>query len=817
VREVFVRTGSILSLLAVAALVALMTGGALAVAELQAGGTVASAEGHPIAGATVTLSGNGRVVSAVSDRGGTFTFPQLPAGTYTLAVRAPGYSPIASQTVQIGSQAKTSIDLRLSRAQASSLTVIGSVRTNGSQTISALPAPVLDIATQPHAQLGETRISDILQSQLSTAVVPVIGGGLNAPAVVSLRGPDPSETLVDIDGHQVNNGSTGDFDLSLLDPADLQSAQVLYGIAPSSLFGPNTLGGALNVRTIEPTAQPSFLQRFSAGSYGTFGETLQATGTANDRLGYAFSFHRLTSAGDVVNSPYPNGSGGTWPIGDTLAASSTIAKLRYALFGGAGFVGLSLRDQAVYRDISSTDSSVAPGAGPNGSDAYANFSGSSILSHTSAYDLDARVPLGSKDAAGDYRTSLILRHQTSVVVQSVDGAAAATNPYLYNDRDLITDDTLEIDRELPHSLLSLRYALTNEHLTTDFVSGVVYADAIARRAIGSLRPFSGALDDAAGTEVSPQILGQTQRSLGVRYADDPTAHLHYTLAAYLSEYSTFGRSLDPRFGFVWTPQADSALRLSVGSTFQSPQLPAFIVPPVLPQPVDGYVSVGNPNATAERATSYDLGYTHRFGGSGVRIGADLYRTDLHNGVATYYSPVQCRPGVDYGNNPPCLSYPVNVTQEVYQGIELHADLTLPAHDALRLGYDIDSVYTQSYPAAAADDVVPHEQAQGVPLHKLTVDFSHDSGTGIAFSAGLLYEGAYNETNLAPYATLRAAVTWHLPHFDLSFSGTNLTDVYAFRQQIVGGGIPYGGLSGVIPTSAVPLAPHTITLSIAHKT
>jgi len=126
-------------------------------------------------------------------------------------------------------------------------------------------------------------------------VIPIIGGGLNAPAVVALRGPDPSETLVAVDGHLVNNGSTGDFDLSLLDPADLQSLQVVYGIAPSSLFGPNTLGGALNVLTLEPTAQPHTLLRFTGGSYDTFGTTLDTTGTTN-RLGYAFSYHRVTSA-----------------------------------------------------------------------------------------------------------------------------------------------------------------------------------------------------------------------------------------------------------------------------------------------------------------------------------------------------------------------------------------------------------------------------------------------------------------------------------------------------------------------------------------
>ncbi len=805
-----------------------------AVAEATAGGSVTSTDGTPIASAEVTLGGNGPALTARSDRHGAFSFPNLKPGTYTLAAAAPGYNPLVARTVQIAAAATTTLELRLPRLQASSLTVIGTVRTNGAQAISTLPAPTLDIAMQPYAQQGETRVSDILGEQLSTTVVPVIGGGFNAPQVVSLRGPDPSETLVDVDGHQVNNGSTGDFDLSLLDPADLQSSQVLYGIAPSSLFGPNTLGGALNVRTLEPTAQPHFLERFTGGTFGTLGETLQATGTV-DRFGYAFSYHRLTSAGDQEGRAYPNttGSGaGSSTIGDSLDASSTIAKLRYSLFNGAGFVGVSLRDQSVYRDVSSTLSSIEDGAGPGGAPAYANFSGSSVLSHNAAYDLDAQVPLGRQNAAGVYATTAVFRHQSSIADQSVSGPGAATSPYLYNDRDLIADDTLEIDHQLPRGQLSARYALTNENLTTDFIPGMVYADAYMRSALPSAIRIAddvastsdtrrSPLDDDdtdPGTGITKQLLSQTQRSLGLRYAAEPTSHVHYSFAAYDSDYSTFGHSIDPRFGFVWTPKAATAVRFSVGSTFQSPQLPTFIVPPVLPAPVDGYVSVGNPQATAERATSYDIGIEHRLkiAGTDVHLSGDAYRTDLHNGVATYYSATPCTPGVDYGSNPPCLSYPVNVTQEVYQGLELRGDVALSGRNTLHAGYDIDSVYTQAAPAAALDDVVAGEQALGVPLHKITLDFEHDPGLGLAYYAGILYEGGYNETNLGPYATLRGGVTMHLHHLDVGLYGTNLTDVYDFKQQRVGAGIPYGGLTDVISTDAIPLAPRTITFSIAHK-
>ena len=139
----------------------------------------------------------------------------------------------------------------------------------------------------------------MLWSQLSTTPVIPLGGGSNATVSFAVRGPDPTETVVDIDGHQMNNGNTGDFDVSLLDPAALQEVQLVYGISPSSLIGPNTIGGGVNILTLQPTitrafAAASFRRLVSALSARRF----KATGT-DGRFGYAFSMHTVTSSGSV--------------------------------------------------------------------------------------------------------------------------------------------------------------------------------------------------------------------------------------------------------------------------------------------------------------------------------------------------------------------------------------------------------------------------------------------------------------------------------------------------------------------------------------
>jgi outer membrane receptor protein involved in Fe transport len=804
-------------------------------------GVVASSDGTPIAGAIVHLQGNGPAASVRSDAKGRFRFPPEPAGTYTISVYAPGYATVAGRTVTVASGQTLELRFALPKQQVGSLTTIVDVASNGTPLLSTSSVPSVNVNAQTYAAQGVERTSDILSSELSTTVYPILGGGLNAPAVVALRGPDPSETLVDVDGHQVNNGNTGDFDLSLLDPADLQDVQVVYGIAPSSLYGPNTLGGALNVVTLQPTTQAHTLERFSFGSFGTENGTLAATGS-DDRFGYALSFHRYDSAGQLDNTPFPNTSDGNGvsvgasPIGNDMTASSTLANLRYQ-FGNGGFAGISFHNQAVYRDLSATlsstcdpgDCTLANTGLPNTGQIFSNFSGSSVASNDDAYGLDVQLPL-QRAVDGTPLTTATFRHQTSLVTQDVNGAAAGSSPYLYNDRDLIADDTLELDHTLPKGSLDLKFADTNEDLVTDNILGVIYADAVARRTgSAAVERYATFADDpldsvtSGNDDATLQKLSQTQRWVGLSYEYDPSAKLHYSFATYYSDYSAFGRSFDPRLGIVWTPTSETTVRGSIGNTFQSPQLPTFIMPgPTTPIPVvGGYASIGNPNATAERATAMDVGFEHLFHVKDrvLHTSLDIYRTNLHNGVATYYGPQMCDTAtVTLASNPSCLSYPVNVTHEVYEGVELRTDYALAPKTQLHFDYDIDSAYVVSFPGSAADDVVPYVQDLGVPLHKINLVIEHQPNAGLSYYAGLLYEGSYNELNLPPFATVRAGVTWHLPRgLDVSLVGENLTNAYDFLTTREGGGVPYEQTNGLVPTNAYPLAGRRFMLIFTHKT
>ncbi len=244
------RARACVSFSLVAAIFVLGSGIALAQsATLDVTGTVTANDGTPIAGASVVLSSQGVRQSARSDVHGSFVIRNVRGGTYALHAAAPGYQAISERTVTVDA-ADSTLSIVLPAATTNSLTVIGQVRASAGETVSTASAPSVTLNAQSAAAAGVTTVSSMVWPQLSVTPVIPLGGGSNATVSFAVRGPDPTETLVDLDGHQMNNGNTGDFDLSLLDPAALQEVQVLYGIAPSSLIGPNMIGGGINILTL---------------------------------------------------------------------------------------------------------------------------------------------------------------------------------------------------------------------------------------------------------------------------------------------------------------------------------------------------------------------------------------------------------------------------------------------------------------------------------------------------------------------------------------------------------------------------------------
>jgi outer membrane receptor protein involved in Fe transport len=773
-------------------------------AQDQASGTIAgsvtNSDGKPVAGAIVTLARNGATFSAPTAADGRYSIDVVP-GTYVIDVFAKGFASPGAREVSAAADQTAVVDVQLAQST-SSLTTIGRVITRAGDALSTSSAPSTQVDARTYAARGASSLIDVLAGAAAplTMIRPA-GGNPAAPAAIALRGPDPTETLFDVDGHALNSGGSGSFDASLLDPAQLESVQLVYGIAPSSLVGPNTIGGAVNVRTLDPTAQPHSLYRFTIGSYDAFGETLTATG-AGGTVGYAASVHRQTEQGETSQSILTT-DGASPTVGSAIDSSSALAKMRFT-FGGGGLAELSVRDQSAFRDLSAALSSIVPGQPTR----FNDFSGSASLAHNAGYALDVQLPLGLAIAGSPAPSILQFRHLTSIADQSVVGPAQGTNPFLNDERDAIDDEIIELDRSFADQTLSFKIDLRSEGLATTITPGGVQDQSIVHHDAGApTSPTAGIIR-----------LDQVQRSVAARYTIDTPAELHYALAVYASDFSSFGSSVDPRFSVVWTPTAQTSLRGSVGATFQTPQLPELYVPPVLPPPdANGIFHIGNPHLSADRATDYDIGVDHLFtpGGSSTHLTVDWYRSDVRNTSILFVPAIDCNPS--HGPPPPpqrCESFPVNIGHATYQGLELAVERQLSRAAHLRGSYDVNSSFPIDIPSAfSAGTIVDGEQFLGVPLHAAAIDLSVSPSPTFEYETGIHYEGTYNELNRAPFMTLQAGATLHAGQVDVGLYGTNLTGVYDDRFTLAGQGVPYGGIDGTIPTDAFSLQGPAVTLVV----
>lgn len=114
-------------------------------------------------------------------------------------------------------------------------------------------------------------------------------GGPGGTASVRLRGANPGQTLVMIDGIRVNDptAASGDFEFAMFAPSSIDRIEVLRG-PQSALYGSDAMGGVVNIITKKGSGPAQFNVRTEAGSYGTVVTQGSVTGT-NGPWSYAFT------------------------------------------------------------------------------------------------------------------------------------------------------------------------------------------------------------------------------------------------------------------------------------------------------------------------------------------------------------------------------------------------------------------------------------------------------------------------------------------------------------------------------------------------
>lgn len=157
-------------------------------------------------------------------------------------------------------------------------------------TATRIEQPISQIGTTVTVVSGE-QVQEQKIQHVSTALREAPGvqvtqsGSPGAITDVSIRGATPSQTLVLLDGVEVNTGATGEFNFANLTTDNLDRIEVLRG-AGGSLYGSQAIGGVVNVITPEGEGAPhaSFL---SAGGNRATQRQVLTIGGAEDKLHFS--------------------------------------------------------------------------------------------------------------------------------------------------------------------------------------------------------------------------------------------------------------------------------------------------------------------------------------------------------------------------------------------------------------------------------------------------------------------------------------------------------------------------------------------------
>jgi outer membrane receptor protein involved in Fe transport len=765
------------------------------------GGFVHAPSGAPIAHAHLALRGPQSAV-AVTDAHGTFTF-NVAAGRYELTVLANGYGTVTVDTGPLFQGAY--LNVALEPSDTPKLRTIGQVSVSGGFTLDRNVIPEMDVSRAQMDALGYTQVLQALQEVPSAVIQHPDSGSPTAPAVVSLRGPDPSEAMVTLDGQQLNDGNTGDIDLSQFLVPAFNSVNVTEGLGPTDAEGSNTFGGAINFVSLRPTQDDHFAFSSSVGSFGTTQNWANGTGTIG-KLGFALAGDDFQQAGQVNQNdtivpannlpiycgPPTKKKTPNCPfyahLGSSIASRLGLANLDYN-FSQRSDLGFRLFTLGNDRDESSALNGIAgnptcvfsgpgpacgfsPGAGsPNevANPVYGDHIGqgdADFAQSIRAYDLYSRTPLGAGTLSGDFFAN----------DDNVDFEGGAVSPYDVSHVDTRYNEGLQWGRSFDGGEFAFGGYARQESLSGAFI----------------------------GEELSQSI-----DSYFVRGSQQIGSAVRLSGGLYDADYSTFGNTLNWRVGISDDLTPQNVVRFSAGTGFRPPLLfERYFYPPIIvngkpePNPGEGpldsncVVPNGNPNERPEHATEYELGYSHLFS-STSNLDVSVYRSNLRDTIENYYPGGGAQ---SFCNTPLGFAYeiPINIGNAVYEGAEARYKQLFPR---LNLTATFSYGLNVAYPYAlgpwvsnptSGGTLVDDEQFLGVPQQQGSAVFTW-AQRGWHASTAFTFAGHNNTLGQPPYTLVDAAVGKNFGNVDFTVAGTNVFNAVSGPFTLYDAGVPYRGL------------------------
>jgi vitamin B12 transporter len=190
------------------------------------------------------------------------------------------------------------------------------------QPLADVLADVTIIDRERIEQAGAQSVIDLL------AMVPGVqvssNGSYRSNSGVFLRGATSSQSILLINGVRVGSATTGAYALENLLLERVERIEVLRG-ASAALYGPDAIGGVIQVFTREPT---SALRRWARAGLGSDGQRSLGASIAGGVDGWSYQLGATRERAQGISAQTPQGSGYN-PDDDGYTYTSVDATLRY--------------------------------------------------------------------------------------------------------------------------------------------------------------------------------------------------------------------------------------------------------------------------------------------------------------------------------------------------------------------------------------------------------------------------------------------------------------------------------------------------------
>jgi vitamin B12 transporter len=211
-------------------------------------------------------------------------------------------------------------------------------------TATRIRQPLSEIGTSVSVMAGSQ-----MQDQKLGLVAPAMqqlpgvevnqAGSAGTQTDVTIRGSTAAQTLVLIDGVDVNTVSTGGFDFSTITTDNIEQVEVVRG-SGGALYGSQAIGGVVNVISKQGEGAPKFSMLSEGGNRGTERQVFTANG-AQGKLGYSGSISYQSTEGFRPVNDSSDLLSGAGRLDYQLGADTTLSGFARYVRSNVGLVNFS--------------------------------------------------------------------------------------------------------------------------------------------------------------------------------------------------------------------------------------------------------------------------------------------------------------------------------------------------------------------------------------------------------------------------------------------------------------------------------------------